>query len=950
MNLSSFQKHVCLLFVSVGLITFYISMKEPILVPNKKPFSFIRNETELIEFDYADSNFSSEKSYDNFAFISTNYSISSTKRKNLNILGLFELSTKWGERKEGKSEILAAQIAIQHINEMNVLPGYSLKLLVNDTMCDPGIGVDRFFYALYSNNNILFLLGSSCSNVTERLANIVPYWNIPQISFGSTSPNLSDRRKFPLFFRTIPPDSSHNSAKILFLKHFGWDIVITFTQSENAFLLPINNLVKELEMANISCKATITFSVENYKEQLKTLKDSEVRIILGSFSPALVPKILCEAFHLRMQWDDYVWILQDHQEAWWKSPWKTEDCEVEQLKQAAEGLILVSDVNEIVDNETSAYGLGSYLIENFNATVKSRYIKYVYDAVWAIALALRGNRLITCTTSEYYYHRRGEMVAQFVEEMESLSFAGLSGPVRFSGPDRVGNSLFTQIQGGAKSQIAIYESDLDKLNFVCINCFPVIWKHGKIPIAQRIVKVIILKMPLFLYYVVCSTTCMGIFASFLFLYFNLRFRKMKNMKLSSPKLNNVAVFGCILVYSSVILMEIDKIIDVSRSTFTGLCTAKAFLLSAGFSLVYGSIFAKTYRVHKLFNNCRTSVLKSKFLKDTHLIALISTPVVLDAIILALWVVIDPLDRKLHNLTLDFIGGHSVVYQNQVQVCESNNTVGWYFALYGYKALALIMGVFIAWKNRNVKVPTLNDFRYIGICVYSVLFAALMLILSNFIGEYVILSYLSSSCSIIIATTLTLFLLFVPQFRLLFGRMKNDDVLMQSMGLKFECNTRRFIYKDPKELINRLEIQNRVFKYEIEALDDEINYLESLLNSSSSNNSNKEVYTISKPLYLDLPERQGARASWPTSRNVSEDPKTRFSSENELNHGFFNKLKIFGKLRRFFDNLSSIGDMDSVENEEEMDEGKKDYDVVQDIDSVESLEIGQIKPGCIIYHI
>ncbi|XP_045480347.1 gamma-aminobutyric acid type B receptor subunit 2 isoform X2 [Harmonia axyridis] len=887
MNLSSFQKHVCLLFVSVGLITFYISMKEPILVPNKKPFSFIRNETELIEFDYADSNFSSEKSYDNFAFISTNYSISSTKRKNLNILGLFELSTKWGERKEGKSEILAAQIAIQHINEMNVLPGYSLKLLVNDTMCDPGIGVDRFFYALYSNNNILFLLGSSCSNVTERLANIVPYWNIPQISFGSTSPNLSDRRKFPLFFRTIPPDSSHNSAKILFLKHFGWDIVITFTQSENAFLLPINNLVKELEMANISCKATITFSVENYKEQLKTLKDSEVRIILGSFSPALVPKILCE---------------------------------------------------------------GSYLIENFNATVKSRYIKYVYDAVWAIALALRGNRLITCTTSEYYYHRRGEMVAQFVEEMESLSFAGLSGPVRFSGPDRVGNSLFTQIQGGAKSQIAIYESDLDKLNFVCINCFPVIWKHGKIPIAQRIVKVIILKMPLFLYYVVCSTTCMGIFASFLFLYFNLRFRKMKNMKLSSPKLNNVAVFGCILVYSSVILMEIDKIIDVSRSTFTGLCTAKAFLLSAGFSLVYGSIFAKTYRVHKLFNNCRTSVLKSKFLKDTHLIALISTPVVLDAIILALWVVIDPLDRKLHNLTLDFIGGHSVVYQNQVQVCESNNTVGWYFALYGYKALALIMGVFIAWKNRNVKVPTLNDFRYIGICVYSVLFAALMLILSNFIGEYVILSYLSSSCSIIIATTLTLFLLFVPQFRLLFGRMKNDDVLMQSMGLKFECNTRRFIYKDPKELINRLEIQNRVFKYEIEALDDEINYLESLLNSSSSNNSNKEVYTISKPLYLDLPERQGARASWPTSRNVSEDPKTRFSSENELNHGFFNKLKIFGKLRRFFDNLSSIGDMDSVENEEEMDEGKKDYDVVQDIDSVESLEIGQIKPGCIIYHI
>ncbi|XP_044748557.1 gamma-aminobutyric acid type B receptor subunit 2 isoform X2 [Coccinella septempunctata] len=879
---------------------------------------------------------------------------SSNKRKLVNILGLFELSTKWGVRKEGESEILAAQVAIQHINEMNVLPGYRLKLIVNDTRCDPGIGVDRFFYALYSNKNILVLLGSGCSNVTERLANIVPYWNIPQISFGSTSPNLSDRKKFPLFFRTIPPDSSHNSAKIEFLRHFGWEVVISFTQSENVFLLPINNLVKELEMANISCRATITFSVDNYKEQLKTLKDLDVRIILASFSSALAGTIFCEVFHLQMHREDYVWILQDHQESWWKSPWKTEDCKVEQLKQATEGLILVSDVNEVVDNETSAYGLSDYSLETFNSTVKSKFIKYVYDAVWAIALALRGNRLITCSTSKYYYHRRGEMVAQFVEEMESLSFAGLSGPVRFSGPDRVGNSLFTQIQGGGKLQIAVYESDVDKLNFGCINCFPVIWKHGKVPIAQRIVKVIILKMPLFLYYMVCSTTCMGIMASMLFLYFNLKFRAVKNLKLSSPKLNNVAVLGCILVYFSVILMEIDKIIEVSRKTFTGFCTAKAFLLSAGFSLVFGSIFAKTYRVHKLFNNCRTSVVKTKFLKDTHLIALISTPVVVDAIILSLWVVIDPLDRKLHNLTLNFIGRSNVVYQNQVQVCASKNTAGWYFALYGYKGIALIMGVLVAWKNRNVKVPTLNEFRYIGICVYSVIFTAVMLILSNFIAEYVVLSYLSSSCSIIIATSLTLFLLFLPQFQLLFGRRKNDDLLMQSMGLKFECNTRRFIYKDQKELLNRLEIQNRVFKCEIEALDDEIRYLESLLtrSSTSSNIAKSDVYTISRPLRLDLPERGSARASWPTSRNDSEGTKPRFSSENELNEGFFNRFKLFGKIRKFFGDLSSIGDIASVVDQEIIDSEKRfeGRDTLEARESVESLDINQIEPGCIIYHV
>lgn len=291
---------------------------------------------------------------------------------------------------------------------------------------------------------------------------------------------------------------------------------------------------------------------------------------------------------------------------------------------------------------------------------------------------------------------------------------------------------------------------------------------------------------------------------------------------------------------------------------------------------------------------------------------------------------------------------------QVQVCESNNTAGWYFALYGYKVLALIMGVFIAWKNRNVKVPTLNDFRYIGICVYSAIFTAVMLILSNFIGEYVILSYLSSSCSLIVATSLTLFLLFLPQFNLLFGEVKNDDLLMQSMGLKIECNTRRFIYKDNNEILNRLEIQNRVFKCEIKTLDDEITYLESLLkgSSTSSNITNSEVYTIAKASYLDIPELKCGRASWPSSFIESEKAKPHFSSENELDRGFFDRFRIFGKIRKFFDNLSSIDDFDSEIDKEDIDRKSTEQkgDILHATDSVQSLEINQIEPDSIIYHV
>jgi gamma-aminobutyric acid type B receptor len=85
---------------------------------------------------------------------------------------------------------------------------------------------------------------------------------------------LSDRREFPLFYRTVAPDSSHNPARIAFIRRFGWDTVTTFSQNEEIHSLAVNDLVTELERANISCAATITFAETDFKDQLKMLRVS----------------------------------------------------------------------------------------------------------------------------------------------------------------------------------------------------------------------------------------------------------------------------------------------------------------------------------------------------------------------------------------------------------------------------------------------------------------------------------------------------------------------------------------------------------------------------------------------------------------------------------------------------------------------------------------------------
>lgn len=53
--------------------------------------------------------------------------------KVLTILGLFELSRGNETRYEGYSELRAAEMAIKHMNQLKLVPGYMFELLVNDT-------------------------------------------------------------------------------------------------------------------------------------------------------------------------------------------------------------------------------------------------------------------------------------------------------------------------------------------------------------------------------------------------------------------------------------------------------------------------------------------------------------------------------------------------------------------------------------------------------------------------------------------------------------------------------------------------------------------------------------------------------------------------------------------------------------------------------------------------
>jgi len=63
------------------------------------------------------------------------------------------------------------------------------------------------------------------------------------------------------------------------------------------------------------------------------------------------------------------------------------------------------------------------------------------------------------------------------------------------------------------------------------------------------------------------------------------------------------IIGCLLTYTSVILLGLDSHLT-SEAALPVICTARIWTLMAGFTLAFGSMFSKTWRVHSIFTEIK----------------------------------------------------------------------------------------------------------------------------------------------------------------------------------------------------------------------------------------------------------------------------------------------------------------------------------------------------------
>uniref|UniRef100_A0A670IXM3 Gamma-aminobutyric acid type B receptor subunit 2 n=1 Tax=Podarcis muralis TaxID=64176 RepID=A0A670IXM3_PODMU len=175
--------------------------------------------------------------------------------------------------------------------------------------------------------------------------------------------------------------------------------------------------------------------------------------------------------------------------------------------------------------------------------------------------------------------------------------------------------------------------------------------HGKEPPKDRtIIQKQLRKISLPLYSILSALTILGMIMASAFLFFNIKNRNQKLIKMSSPYMNNLIILGGMLSYASIFLFGLDGSF-VSEKTFETLCTVRTWILTVGYTTAFGAMFAKTWRVHAIFKNVK---MKKKIIKDQKLLVIVGGMLLIDLCILICWQVVDPLRRTVENYNMELI--------------------------------------------------------------------------------------------------------------------------------------------------------------------------------------------------------------------------------------------------------------------------------------------------------
>ncbi|XP_033634270.1 gamma-aminobutyric acid type B receptor subunit 2-like [Asterias rubens] len=488
---------------------------------------------------------------------------------------------------------------------------------------------------------------------------------------------------------------------------------------------------------------------------------------------------------------NYVWILTGYVSSSWQSSPEGVHCSSEELRIASEGYFKVGFIMYGLSQDVGRCGKTpeefrqeiSPLV-GYNITVDDQSFGALgYDGMWALALAMHGAQDVLLNGLDSYPYGDIDYARTVTNQLRSLDFDGMSGPVRFAnGRDRLGKQRLLQNIGGKDVPIGTYESIADKL----VLSVPVdkLWydNGGKPPPDSDITLTVsfLQATPIGILVGISILASLGLLLDFAFIGFNIIKRKHKQIKMSSPRVNNIIAMGFMLAYLCVVLIGIDRSM-VGEGALLHVCRMRSWLFVIAFTLSFGGMFTKMWRIYSIVIANKT---KRKVIKDRYLFGIIAVLLLVDFAILLPWQIIDPIHIEEIQVpipqTAEDIANHEqhqLVYVN----CTSNNNTIWILILLIYKAFVVVFGAFLAWSTRNINVPGLNDSYYVGLSIYNTVICCVVAVPLSFLAVSSIgVTFALVSGFLLFCITASVCMLFFPKIIAVYR--KNDVTCSTVTGM------------------------------------------------------------------------------------------------------------------------------------------------------------------------
>lgn len=344
-------------------------------------------------------------------------------------------------------------------------------------------------------NRIVAVVGAASSAVSIQVANLLRLFNLPQISYASTTPDLSDKSKYDFFVRTVPPDNYQARAMVDVVRGLKWTSVFTVSSEGIYGERGIREFTDGAKAANICIAGS--FKIEDKDDETpinaiiaEFLRHSNVRGVV-LFCKDTDSRKLLEGAQRKNAAGSFIWVASDY--------WGTRTKPIEGLEKYAEGAITVSLAEapypsfktyftslkpgnrtgnrsvinpwfkefwekqfgcSLKKNKTSCPKDSSLASHNLRIDDK---VPFVIDAVYAVAHGLDTMYKRLCPAQaglcpEMKTKFKGKLLRDL---LFNVTFTGVTGPVSFdqngNGPGRYD---IYRLEGGKYTKVASWNNEL----------------------------------------------------------------------------------------------------------------------------------------------------------------------------------------------------------------------------------------------------------------------------------------------------------------------------------------------------------------------------------------------------------------------------------------------------------------------------------------------------------